>query len=200
MMNTFSQVMDFSDAESRGFVEAFVSFWKPRTDNVRSEEELRRIAPTLLRGCAEHFRASVTRIKRNGAIISPERQDEFQKLAMSLLQTEDIAHFRKRALLVLEDFPMCRSWMLWWLRKQHASILFKSVRQMDPEIWDSIPETTNAQESLHWVSYAHCGRNHRMFPGFKQLQRLAVTFERRWDASQRLLMFLSSFIPKLNLF
>ena len=36
----------------------------------------------------------------------------------------------------------------------HASMLFESEREMDVEIWESIPKTTNAEEVMHWKLYS----------------------------------------------
>ena len=40
--------MDFSEAEQNGFIEAFVTFWSNRTDDDRSEADLREAASSLL--------------------------------------------------------------------------------------------------------------------------------------------------------
>ncbi|KAJ4463839.1 hypothetical protein C8J55DRAFT_394042, partial [Lentinula edodes] len=64
----FAGVVDFSEAERMGFINAFVRFWLKHS-NARLENELRKKAETLLRGCLQHFHNSITRVKRIAAIV-----------------------------------------------------------------------------------------------------------------------------------
>ncbi|KAJ7710399.1 hypothetical protein B0H17DRAFT_891139, partial [Mycena rosella] len=64
------QVVDFSEAERSGFVEAFVVFWRRRKDP-RTDEELTKAAGSMLKGCQEHYRAQVNRIKKISAVVHP---------------------------------------------------------------------------------------------------------------------------------
>jgi hypothetical protein len=141
--------MDFSEAERAGFIWAFVEFWMMRADNTRLREELWGAAEGLLRGCGEHFRAGITRISQISGVVPSGMADAFMKRALALLDTEDPQEFQSRAALVVRDFPKVKSWMEWWLRPSHASMLFKSQRKMDADIWDSIPSTNNAEEAMH---------------------------------------------------
>lgn len=52
-------------------------------------------------------------------------------------------------------FPKAKRWIDWWQASDVQSMLFKSrVRQIDNEdLDDDMPETTNAQESMHRVYY-----------------------------------------------
>jgi hypothetical protein len=63
------QIMDFSDAEYNGFIDAFISFWIQRLDDNRNEDDLRKNAQHILRGCKEHFRSGVTRLSRINGVI-----------------------------------------------------------------------------------------------------------------------------------
>ncbi|KAJ3897067.1 hypothetical protein F5879DRAFT_780036, partial [Lentinula edodes] len=65
----FAGIIDFSQAERHGFIQAFVAFWMQRHENTRSEDTLYSAAEVLLRGCEEHFRASVTRIKKIHGVV-----------------------------------------------------------------------------------------------------------------------------------
>ena len=74
------------------------------------------------------------------------------------------------------------SWLEWWLQPAHASIFFKSQRVMDIAIWDSIPDTTNAEEAMHWKLYAAAGKNHTFFEGLCSLQAVSQHYEQLYQA------------------
>ncbi|KAI9057625.1 hypothetical protein FKP32DRAFT_1583394, partial [Trametes sanguinea] len=64
----FANVVDFSEAERSGFIHAFIDFWH-HEGTTRTADDLRGSAQQLLKGCQQHFRAGVTRLKRTGGII-----------------------------------------------------------------------------------------------------------------------------------
>jgi hypothetical protein len=55
---------------------------------------------------------------------------------------------------------------------------------MDIAILDSIPETTNAEEAMHWKLYAAAGKNHTFFKGLRSLRAASVSqhFEQLYQA------------------
>ncbi|KAF5319355.1 hypothetical protein D9619_008890 [Psilocybe cf. subviscida] len=59
----------------------------------------------------------------------------------------------------------------WYRQPSHAQMLFESERRMDPDIWDSIPSTTNAEEAMHWTLYCGFGQKHEFFTGLCALAR-----------------------------
>lgn len=59
------QVVDFSNAQKKGFIEAYMGVFN-ESDRMRALEKLH--------GCHEHFRAAVTRIKRNRSVVSQENE------------------------------------------------------------------------------------------------------------------------------
>ncbi|KAF8066481.1 hypothetical protein FPV67DRAFT_1417206 [Lyophyllum atratum] len=73
----FAGVMDFSEAERKGFTLAFIAFWIARPEDSRSHGELEEAAGRLLRGCREHFRAGVTRVSRISGAVPPQMVDVF---------------------------------------------------------------------------------------------------------------------------
>ena len=176
------KVMDFSEAERGGFIEAFISFWNRRPDDDRSDAQLRLDAGRILRGCKEHFRAGVTRISRIGGVIPVEQRGSFVEQAVGLLSCPTDAEFRQQARQIIQDFPKTASWLEWWLRPAHASILFESQRVMDIAIWDSIPDTTNAEEAMHWKLYAAAGKNHTFFEGLRSLRAVSQHYEQLYHA------------------
>ncbi|KIK62680.1 hypothetical protein GYMLUDRAFT_164073, partial [Collybiopsis luxurians FD-317 M1] len=82
-------------------------------------------ALTLLCGCRQHFWSSKICVKRITAIVPVDECQYFEELVKSLLHalpeqyTEISSHVR-------DSFPKIRSWLDWWLRGEHASILFES--------------------------------------------------------------------------
>ncbi|KAF9539193.1 hypothetical protein CPC08DRAFT_731147 [Agrocybe pediades] len=76
----------------------------------------------------------------------------------------------------------------WWKQRSiraKASMLFESERAMDITIWESMPSTTNAEESLHWKLYSACGRDHEFLEGMYTLQGVTAYYERIYEAEQR---------------
>ncbi|KAJ7753231.1 hypothetical protein B0H16DRAFT_1835398 [Mycena metata] len=169
----FKNVVDYSDAQRLGFVEAFVVFWRRRRDDTRTDEELRKAAGALLKGCQHHYRAQVTRIKKISAVVHPGLQDVFVNQAMALIESEDYDDFTRRVGILTQTFPRTKGWIQWWARECHAKMLFKPFREMSVQDWDSIPNTTNAQESQHFKIYSAIGKKHDLISGLKGLQRLA---------------------------
>ncbi|KAJ7086352.1 hypothetical protein B0H15DRAFT_782057 [Mycena belliarum] len=169
----FKNVVDFSEAERQGFVRAFVAFWKRRKDNTRTDEELTKAGSALLKGCQEHFRAQVTRIKKISAVVHPGLKDVFANQALALLHVEDFPTFTRKIEKLIKEFPRTEGWARWWARECHAMMLFKPFRKMTVQDWESIPDTTNAQESQHRKIYAAIGKKHQLIPGLKGLHQLA---------------------------
>ncbi|KAF8059495.1 hypothetical protein FPV67DRAFT_1362049, partial [Lyophyllum atratum] len=54
---------------------------------------------------------------------------------------------------------------------------------MDPDVWNSIPETTNAEEAMHWKLYRACGRDHSFMEGLASLYSVADYYERLYHAT-----------------
>ncbi|KAH6876457.1 hypothetical protein BKA70DRAFT_1240161 [Coprinopsis sp. MPI-PUGE-AT-0042] len=180
----FASVMDFSEAEYQGFILAFVAFWGARPENSKSPEELEEEAKNLLKGCLQHFRAGVTRVSNISGVVLVHHRAVFKKRAMALVNAPSSQKFIEFGLLLLRDFPKVGSWLKWWIRPQVAQRLFSSERTMDPVIWDSLPDSTNAEESLHSQFYAAQGWDHELMEGLAALYAIALYFE-RLDTTQR---------------
>ena len=115
--------MDFSEAEHAGFRLAFIEFWTLHADS-QPHEELSEAAGRLLCGCEEHFQAGVTQVARINGAVPPNLKEAFSKRALSLLRCSNTEEFQHRAGLIVCDFPKLKSWMEWWMRPAHASMLF----------------------------------------------------------------------------
>lgn len=59
-------------------------------------------------------------------------------------------------------------------------MLFKGATEIDPELWDSIPNDTNASECMHEQFYnaCRCGGNHDIVTGFQHIYAFLDTL--RW--------------------
>ena len=112
-------------------------------------------------------------------------KEAFTSRALALLQCSNSDDFNLRANLIIRDFPPLKSWMEWWMRPAHASMLFESERQMDIKIWESIPKTTNAEEAMHWKLYSGCGRDHGFMEGMLSLYKVAEYYQRLLEGSLR---------------
>ncbi|KAH7919295.1 hypothetical protein BV22DRAFT_1051142 [Leucogyrophana mollusca] len=148
----FANVVDFSEAERSGYIQAFVDFWT-KPDDLRSEGELHEAAAALLKGCQQHFRSQVTRVSKISGVVPPELKEHFQDRALSLLRVSDMETFNQTTAALLTDFPKIESWLCWWLWESHASMLFEPFRVMLGDLWQWIPNTTNAEEAMHWKIY-----------------------------------------------
>jgi hypothetical protein len=60
---------------------------------------------------------------------------------------------------------------------------------MDISIWDSIPDTTNAEEAMHWKLYAAAGKNHTFFEGLRSLRAVSQHYEELYQARLSKLFF-----------
>ena len=169
--------MDFSEAERVGFVNAFVDFWR-HDGTTRTVDDLRISAQHLLKGCQQHFRAEVTRIKKIGGVIPLGSASKFEKLALGLLKVDNLKTFQKRSHQLLSSFPEVAPWLEWWLRDTHAPMLFTPYRQMEASLWSSLPATTNAEEAMHWKIYAGIGQDQTLMSGLTSLYAFAGHYER----------------------
>ncbi|KIK04782.1 hypothetical protein K443DRAFT_4324 [Laccaria amethystina LaAM-08-1] len=175
-------IMDFSEAERSGFINGFIQFWTMRVNNTRTAEELAEAAKAILCGCEEHFRAAVTRVSRINGAVGPNKVEAFKTRALGLLSVASGDEFDKQANLIIQDFPKLKPWMEWWMRPSHATMLFSSQRLMEEHVVESMPNTTNAEEAMHWRFYSATGRDHSFMHGMNSLYKIAMDFERQFDA------------------
>jgi len=174
--------MDFSEAEHVGFISAFTEFWMMHPDDNRTRQELQVAAEHLLKGRREHFRAGVMHVSRISGAVADGMQEEFTKWALALLDAPNSEEFIAHAALLVRDFPRLTSWMEWWMRPAHACMLFESKRKMDIDLWNSLPQDNNAEESMHWKLYSACGRDYDFLEGMNSLHAIAVYYESRHTA------------------
>ncbi|KAG6916293.1 hypothetical protein DXG01_007490 [Tephrocybe rancida] len=78
---------------------------------------------------------------------------------------------------IARNYPKLKDWVEWWAQAAHSTMIFKSEHKMDAHIWDSIPWTTNVEESMHWKAYSACGKDHMFSEGMNALNAFALHFE-----------------------
>jgi len=167
--------MDFSMAQSNAFCHAFADVFRELGDH-RSWIDLKETAGTLLRGCKVHFRTSVNRIAKLSAVVAPNHKAAFIQLATGLLDCTSPAEFNEGCEEIKRQFPGATNWITWWRRPNVASKLFEGMKTMDPQLWESAPSTTNAEEAMHSKMYAHIGRGHQLLAGLRRLFQLERMF------------------------
>ena len=176
-------MVDFSEAERSGFIHAFIEF-RQQEGSTRTQDDLRTAAERLLKGCKHHFESGVTRIARIAAVIPPEQEKTFRRLTNGLIHSDSLDDFYVLCGTVLREFPQVSPWFQWWMREEHATMLFQSQRRMDPILWDSLPETTNAEEAMHWTLYCMVGRDHALMEGILSLRAFVRHFEQQLASSR----------------
>lgn len=119
-----AQVVDYSAAQRQGFILAYMSVRLSRNpfDDQHISEAT---AKSLLKGCAQHFRASVTRIAINHSIVNQEEENRFRFLTKSLVTTPDLELFERDKELLITEFPNCIKWITWWSQADVARMIFE---------------------------------------------------------------------------
>lgn len=61
-------------------------------------------------------------------------------------------------------------------------MLCDSECKMDIELWESLPDTNNAEEAMHWKLYSAYGCDHDLFGGLKGLYAVAKYYEQMYNS------------------
>ncbi|EGG06946.1 uncharacterized protein MELLADRAFT_86229 [Melampsora larici-populina 98AG31] len=143
------QVVDFSVAQKKGFIEAYMEVFNEADPGKALDK---------LKGCREHYRQSITRIKKNRNVV-----DASQVLAMDLLEPDKEGGMKlaEKFDQIGRLFPKSKAWLDWWNTADIHLMLFCSRTRLpldDPplegeEVDDGLPDTTNGQESMHRQYY-----------------------------------------------
>ncbi|THU79059.1 hypothetical protein K435DRAFT_698742, partial [Dendrothele bispora CBS 962.96] len=151
-------VVDFSDAQRLGFIDAFVDFMFQVQKGQQSQEELHCVAQTLLKGCEYHDDKSVTRVAHIGEVVPSETEAHFKGLCRKMRVTEDEKEFEKVVDILYREWPLISPWLDWWLAPEHGGMIFPTRRKMSAEVANRLPSTTNAEEAMHSTVYKIAGK------------------------------------------
>ena len=94
---------------------------------------------------------SVTRISRNGSIISLNLQYRFKKDVQQLQNEDKYDSFENLCYSFFKKYPKAKSWLCWYLQPDRARIMFPACKDMRDEYeqhYLKLSKDTNAQESL----------------------------------------------------
>lgn len=130
---------DFSDAERAGFELALRAFY-----NVAEHEEIQ--LENHYRFCEVHFKRSLTRVRRNGAIVPHAKEMEFYNTALQLLDPQQtVDTFDALLSQMRQDYPKAKRWIDWYLHPSRSRHIFPALAAGD---FSHLSKDTNAQESL----------------------------------------------------
>ena len=152
--------------------------------DLRSVEDLDKAAQALLKGCKYHFEESVRRVAKISAYVSPDTRDSFLRRINKLRKVQTVEEFIQVLDAIMKTWPRTHEWMEWWTRERNAQMIFESLKSMDDTLWKSLPETTNAEEAMHWRIYQAVGKNHKLVDGLYALATIVEYFSRLTKAAK----------------
>jgi hypothetical protein len=120
-LKLLAQIVDYSQARANGFVNAIVAHY-----GMSAQE-----AKGYLKGCYQHFRSSVTRIKRNHAVIPFGQDADFEEKALDLMAIPDKAAFIKAADELIKLYPLIQNWVKWWMSESVRGIILNCYIQRE---------------------------------------------------------------------
>lgn len=165
-----------------------------KTDDERA---LKDIAEASQKGCYEHFETGTRRLKKHPHLVPPEHFALFDAHLKALFAASDVPMFKKECAAMLRTFPNIDGWLSWWMRPRQARMLFPAYRTMDEQQWNSTPNTTNAEESLHYRYYLAAGlKRVSVMEGMDALWKLALYYEDIHQAARGMFLVLLSPAPE----
>ncbi|OAV97894.1 hypothetical protein PTTG_25866 [Puccinia triticina 1-1 BBBD Race 1] len=114
----------------------------------------------------------------------------FEKLCHNLLLTNSEAGqtHEERINEIWRCFPKVKKWLDWWTMSDVEATLFPSrwvMLEDSPDGDDGLPNTTNAQESMHRVYYMFSAGKKHLFHGMMELYGFVMALERDYLAVMR---------------
>ncbi|KAJ6463160.1 hypothetical protein C8R47DRAFT_1225277 [Mycena vitilis] len=185
----FSSILDFSNAQRNGFVNAFVEYMCSRIPgwselSAKSQESERSTfrlrAQGLLLGCKIHWRRSTHKIKQ---VIATAFLFRFESLIAILEGASTTGEqFLQAVADIHGEFPEVRPWLSWWIILGNGGMVFPAMQRMSAELRARMPSSTNGAESSHHLLYGAAGKHHDMYEGVRRLYRVQRETEMLYEA------------------
>ncbi|KAJ6468148.1 hypothetical protein C8R47DRAFT_990106 [Mycena vitilis] len=185
----FSSILDFSNAQRNGFVNAFVEYMCSRIPgwselSAKSQESERSTfrlrAQGLLLGCKIHWRRSTHKIKQ---VIATAFLFRFESLIAILEGASTTGEqFLQAVADIHGEFPEVRPWLSWWIIPGNGGMVFPAMQRMSAELRARMPSSTNGAESSHHLLYGAAGKHHDMYEGVRRLYRVQRETEMLYEA------------------
>jgi len=140
--NYMGMVCDFSDAERKGFEGALSQQFCFGMDHAKAQNVN---IEAFYAFCTVHFDRSECRIRRNHAVVPPQKQDDFKAKVHKLKEKMTREEFDELVNNIKTEFPKCKKWLDWYLHPDRAKMIFPTLAE-DPFPDDN--PNTNAQESM----------------------------------------------------
>lgn len=90
---------------------------------------------------------------------------DFISATKGLININDYQEFRAAADNIITKWPGCKVWLDWWIFHKSAKKLFRAVSKMPQESSQRLPNSTNAQESMHHFLYMATDKNQNILTG-----------------------------------
>ncbi|ORY78976.1 hypothetical protein BCR37DRAFT_99839 [Protomyces lactucae-debilis] len=176
----FANVVDFSDSQRCGFLDAFAQHMynrqrSPEYPGVRQElAHWRSQGESILKGCSFHWQKGIT--KEAGKLPLDSRA-AFQSLVRQLGTCSSNEDFQTIKCALESQFPTSKHYISWWTKPSTAGMIFES--QKSPESayqHQTLPETSNGVESMHARIYHAAGitSSDKKMDTIKGLEALAL--------------------------
>jgi hypothetical protein len=153
-------VMDYSEALRKawymGHRRATFEFysgkgWLAEASTYLQETQLE-FCRRLLIGCLFHYEQSSERIRKNQAVVSLSKQEQWQNLTREWAKTGSADRWEEIRSKLLKSFPRAKNWITWWTRDEIKAICFPPFMSSEKkEKVDSkaVKRDTNPIESSH---------------------------------------------------
>ncbi|KAJ7220861.1 hypothetical protein GGX14DRAFT_559645 [Mycena pura] len=116
-------------------------------------------------------------------MVKDEHQLRFDELTRILDGAETTAdEFLAAVDALYREYEELRGWISWWLLPANASMVFRTIQLMSPELQQRISSSTNAAESSHNQLYAAAGKNHDLVEGCRHLFLVQSQVEAHYKA------------------
>jgi len=143
-------LVDFSDSQRRGFIEAVEALWRLVCTNPWTEA-VKRAFMLKLKGCYFHYCQSVTSCCKNSRVVPNGMEAEFKKLANTMYTATTMDQFNAAVTTLGQRFQRAGKWLSWWTAPAHAGLIFPAFRASqlgeDLKKFHNMPTTNNINES-----------------------------------------------------